>query len=138
MAKISTKTGIEDVSEVEVNPATEDTLSSIDSAFNKTILQAKIDFSSSGNNTIVSADATKKIKVVSLRLTVAGETNLTFKRGGTAISGAMDFGGTGESRGMVDGGSVINPIIETGTNETFVINSSSAVQVSGWITYFKE
>ncbi len=104
----------------------------------QTLLQAAINFSTAADHTIVAADATNKIKIVSMRLTVAGETNLTFKRGTTAVSGAMDFGGTGEPKGMVDGGSVFNPILETNANEAFIITSSAAVQVSGWVRYFKE
>ena len=104
----------------------------------KTILQAEINFNTLGDNTIVAANETKKIKVVSCCLTVGGETNLTFKRGTTPISGPMDFGGANEPRGMVANGTVECPVLETGVNEAFIINSSNAVQVSGWVRYYLE
>lgn len=98
----------------------------------KIITSAKIDFSGSGDNTIVSGQAGKQIKLASLVLTVGGETNLTLKSGATAITGPMDFGGTDEPRGIVDTHGYC--ALELAVGQNFVINSSVAVQVSGYVT----
>lgn len=101
-----------------------------------TVLQADIDFATGAHNQIVALVAGKKIKVTNLVLTVAGEVNLTFESHETAISGAMDFGGTDEPRGMV-----INfgdSPMETVAGEAFKILSVGDVQVSGYCNYFTE
>jgi len=101
-----------------------------------TTLKAKIDFATAATHEIIAAVARKTIKIVNLMLTVAGETNLTFKSATTAISGAMDFGGTDEPRGMVH--HFGDHPLEMTLAEAFQITSSAAVQVSGYITYFTE
>jgi hypothetical protein len=98
----------------------------------KIITSAKIDFSGSGDNTIVTGQAGKQVKLASLVLTVGGETNLTLKAGATAITGPMDFGGTDEPRGIVDTHGYC--ALELAVGQSFVINSSAAVQVSGYVT----
>ncbi len=101
----------------------------------RTYAKAAVNFATSGDNTIVAADGSNKIKIVFMFFTIAGETNLTFKSG-VFSSGAMDFGGTSEPRGAIGTGADI--VFETGVNEAFIINSSAAIQVSGWIMYYKE
>ena len=98
----------------------------------KTITSAKIDFSGSGDNTIVTGQAGKQIKLASLVFTVGGETNITLKAGAVAITGPMDFGGTNEPRGVVDTHGYC--ALELAVGQSFVINSSAAVQVSGYVT----
>jgi len=102
----------------------------------RTLQKAEIDFAGSGDTTIITATALVKIHVTSLVLTVGGQTNLTLKTGSTDISGPMDFGGTNEPRGMTANHGEF--ALQCGTNEAFVINSSAAVQVSGYVIYFKE
>ncbi|MBA7711605.1 hypothetical protein ES703_120571 [subsurface metagenome] len=68
--------------------------------------------------------------------TVAGEVNVLLKSGATAKSGAMDFGGTDEPRGMVAPHGP-GPFV-CDTAEDFVINLSAAIQVSGYCTFYKE
>ena len=99
-----------------------------------TILKAKIDISTAANITVIAAVAERKISISSIVFTVAGETNITLKSGATAISGAMDFGGTNEPRGMSHG--MGDMPLQTAAGEAFVIANSIAVQVSGWITYY--
>jgi len=101
-----------------------------------TTLKAKIDFASAATHEIIAAVAGKKIKIVNLMLTVAGETNLTLKSDTTAISGAMDFGGTDEPRGMVH--HFGDHPLEMTAGEAFQITNSAAEQVSGYVTYFTE
>lgn len=102
----------------------------------KVVTSAKIDFAGAGDQTIVAGQAGKNIKITSLVFTVGGETNLTLKDGGVAITGAMDFGGANEPRGMVDTQGFLPYELTIG--ESFVINSSLAVQVSGYVTGYIE
>jgi len=102
----------------------------------RTVLQAKIDFATAATHQIVALVAGKKIKICNIMLTVAGDTNLTLISGTTAISGALDFGGTGEPRGMVHAFGDFP--LETVAGEAFQITSSGTVQVSGYVTYFTE
>jgi len=70
-------------------------------------------------------------------LTVGGQTNLKFQSDATELTGAMDFGGTDEPRGMVH--SFGDAPLETIVNEAFKITSSGVgIQVSGYVTYFTE
>ena len=101
-----------------------------------TILNAVIDFATAATHEIIALVAGQKIKIKNIMLTVAGETNLTFQSDATALSGAMDFGGSDEPRGMVH--NLGDAPLETIVNEAFKITSSGAVQVSGYVTYFTE
>lgn len=100
------------------------------------LITAPISISTLGDNTIVAADATKRIKVVSISFTMSDENDLTFKSDSNALSGAMPFAGTNEPKGMTQ--SQWPHLIRTGVNEAFVINLSVAAQVSGWLQYYKE
>jgi len=102
----------------------------------RTVLKAKIDFATATTHEIIAGASGKQIKIANIMLTVAGETNLTFKSATTAISGAMDFGGTDEPRGM--GHNFGDFPLDTTSGEAFQITSSGAVQVSGYVTYFTE
>ena len=99
-------------------------------------LQAAINFATAITSEIVAAVSGKKIKVANIMLTVAGETNLTFKSDSDSISGPLDFGGTDEPRGMVH--SLSDYPLETAEGEAFGLASSLAVQVSGYVTYYTE
>lgn len=101
-----------------------------------TILQAAISFAGAAHNQIIALVIGKKIKITTLFLTVAGEVNLTFESHETGISGAMDFGGTDEPRGIV-----INfgdSPMETVAGAAFKMLASTGVQVSGYCNYFTE
>jgi hypothetical protein len=102
----------------------------------QTVITAAIDISTAGNNTIVAADANYKIKVVTLTFTLSLENDIKLVHGSTDFSGAMPFGGTNEPKGMT-----MNfwPFpLETAVNEAFIMNLSTAAQVSGLVQYFKE
>lgn len=98
--------------------------------------RAVINFSTTANHTIAAAVAGKEIHITNITFTVGGETNLTFKSDTTAISGAMDFGGTDEPRGISDHLGCCP--LKTTAGEAFVITSSAAVQVSGYVTGYYE
>lgn len=101
-----------------------------------TVLQAAISFAGAAHNQIIALETGKKIKVTTLFLTVAGEVNLTFESHETGISGAMDFGGANEPRGMVV--NFGDSPMETVAGEAFKILASTGVQVSGYCNYYTE
>lgn len=100
------------------------------------VKRAKISFTAAADNTIVAAVTGKKIQVRSYAFTVAAEVNLTWKSGSTAISGAMDFGGTDEPRGISR--YLGKYPIETVAGEALVLTNVGAGQVSGDLTYTEE
>lgn len=101
-----------------------------------TVKRAKISFTTAADNTIVAAVTGKKIQVRSYAFTVAAEVNLTWKSGSTAISGAMDFGGTDEPRGISR--YLGKYPIETVAGEALVLTNVGAGQVSGDLTYTED
>lgn len=64
---------------------------SIDLRRAQTVLFAVVSATASGANTLVAADGTRKIKVLSYVLVCDGAVTATFKSGSTALSGAMSF-----------------------------------------------
>jgi len=98
----------------------------------KNVTSAVINFATSGNHTIVTGVAGSVIKITKLMFTVGGETNITFYGGAVALTGPMDFGGTDEPRGIVDTQGFLP--YEVAEGESFIMNSSGAVQVSGYLT----
>jgi hypothetical protein len=100
----------------------------------QSLLFASVSAASSGDNTIVAADTTRKIKVVSYVLVAAGTVNTTWKSGaGTSLSGALPLvSNTGAA--MVGTGD--SWLLETAVNQALVLNLSGAIQVSGHISYY--
>ena len=94
---------------------------------------AAISGATSGNNTLVAADATKKIRVFALSVVAVTAVDVRFESaaGGTALTGVMSF--------AANGGYVLpyNPLggVETVANELLNMELGAAVQVSGSITY---
>ncbi len=96
-----------------------------------------ISASSSGNNTLVSADSTRKIKVQSYVIVAAGTVNVTFKSGSNNLSGAMP---------LVANSGVASPPVkptdgsyfQTNANEALILNLSDAVAVTGHLSYYLE
>lgn len=94
---------------------------------------AVISFSGSGDNTVVAGVAGKTIRILKLVFNVAATTNITLKHGATAWTGAMPFVA---NMGFVEDAET-DPFI-TASGEAFVINSSVAVQVSGYVKYTQD
>ena len=92
-----------------------------------------IDCASSGDNTILAAVASKKIRVLSVFLVAAGTTTVRFESGawGTALTGQMNL--------VANTGFVLpfNPIgwFETASNTLLNLELSAAVSVDGCLTY---
>lgn len=95
---------------------------------------AKIDVASSGNNTLVAAVTSKKIRVIRYTLKAAGAVNVKFQSGagGTDLSGAMPLAGAGDG---VTGAEALLGHLETASGALLNLNLSAGVQVSGHLTY---
>ena len=99
-----------------------------------TLKRAVIDVASSGNNTIISAVASKKFRVFAVMLVAAGAVNVRFETGadGTALSGQMN---------LVANTGFVLPFnsygwFETGTANTLLnLELSGAVSVDGVLLY---
>lgn len=94
------------------------------------LFRSPINFSTSGDNTVISADPVNRIVVHRLWLVVGGATSLTFKDNlanpapvPMSANGGITFDATGE------------PWFITDPVNAFIINSSNAVQVSGEVYY---
>ena len=92
-----------------------------------------INISGAGENTIISGVTGKRLILYALFFTVGGEVDITLKDGSTNISGPMSFGASAEPRGMVV--SQMHSPIELGEGNSFIINISVGVQVSGTVLY---
>lgn len=101
----------------------------------QTIKKAVINIAAAASNEIVAAVSGNKISVVNIVFTVAGDVNITFQSASTALTGAMDFGGSGEPKGL--SAHLGNFPLQTASGEAFNILLSAAVQVSGFITYYE-
>lgn len=93
---------------------------------------APITFSGSGDTIVIALVASNRILVDRIWLVSGGSTNLTFKDGaGTSLSGAVPLSANGGLTFDLSG----EPWFITSLGNDFVINSSSAVQVSGQVYY---
>lgn len=99
-----------------------------------------ISFSASGNTTVVAADTVPAnsgmrpsfINIWELALVIGGVTNITLQDGPTnGMTGAMPMLANGTI--ALENTSTPHFILSPGNG--FVINSSNAVQVSGWVIW---
>jgi hypothetical protein len=91
---------------------------------------------SSGQNTLVSAVTSKRIKVYAMVLISEGTVGVEFRDGAsTAITGRMNF----QAR---EGFSIaVAPpafILQTTAGNAFTMNLDAAVQVDGWFSYWDD
>lgn len=96
---------------------------------------AIIDAASSGNNTLISAVAGKKIRVLALFLVAAGTVNVRFESGanGTALTGQMNLvANTGFALNF-------NPEgwFETSIGDLLNMELSAAISADGALTYIE-
>jgi hypothetical protein len=121
------------------SPATSPNNQPVDLTGGKTILRAAISAASSGDNTVVAAVASKKIKVLEVVLIAAGDVDVRFESaaGGTALTGVMSL--------AADGNGFVAPMatpglhhFETAAAALLNLELSAAVQVSGWLVYYTE
>lgn len=94
--------------------------------------QTAINFSTSGDNTLVAGVGGQTIRIWRIIFNVGGSTNITIKDGAvTAFSGPLTFSSSG---GMILDFSG-EPWYTTSTSNAFVFNSTNAVQVGGTVWY---
>lgn len=96
---------------------------------------AVIDEATSGNNTLVAAVASRKIRVLAYVMVASGDVTARFEdgAGGTALTGQMDLTtNSGVS-------AAFNPAgwFETGTNTLLNLELDAAVSVDGHLTYIE-
>lgn len=87
-----------------------------------------------GDNTIVAADTNRKIKVVGYVLVAAAATTVTWKRGTTALSGAMALAANGAVPAPVN---ETTAWFETAVNEALVMTLGAGA-VQGHVVYVLE
>lgn len=92
---------------------------------------ASIDFSGSGDNTLVAGIANKTIRVFRLFIVVASATSLIFKDGSTALNGALPMSANGGLTFDLSN----EPWFYTSAGSNFILNSSNAGQIGGRIWY---
>lgn len=99
------------------------------------MLSAVINTSSSGNNTIVAAPGPGKvIAVFGYTLVPANDVAITWKSGGTSLSGAMGLLG---NIPLVSGYSDVRQFT-CGENQSLILNTSGSVGVTGHLSYTVE
>jgi len=95
------------------------------------VRHAKINASSSGDNTVIPAVSGKYLIVLAYNFVCGGDVDVKWKSGSTDISGAAPFIST--TGKVVTGGQW--PVLKTGLGEALVMNLSASVQVGGELTY---
>lgn len=97
-------------------------------------MEVKIDFSASGDNTILAAAAGYQYSVRQLFFVPSGDTTIVIKSGANVLVGGMQIvGNTVFQLELSD-----LPWFTTNTGEALIFNSSAAVQVGGRITLDKK
>ncbi len=95
---------------------------------------ASVSAASSGNNTVVAAVASRKIRVLQYRLQADADVTFKFRdnTAGVDLTGAMSSGAKGGG-----GGAAFCPVglFETASGNALVLTLGSAIQVSGHIVY---
>lgn len=104
-------------------------------ARNAALKFAKVDESSSGDNSIVTAVSGHHIQVVSYVLVAASAVSVKWRSGTTDLCGAMSLAANG---GVVATTEPVTPFFQTASGEALNLNLGSAVQVSGHISYVVE
>jgi len=90
----------------------------------------------SPTSTIIPADGTKSHHITSIMFTVAAENDITFNDEGSGLSGAMNFGGTGEPMGLTHNFGILPLVCAAG--KKFEFDLSQAQYVTGLVTYYSE
>ena len=101
-----------------------------DDTVGPSVIQAALDFTGAGDNTIISGTINQRIKVLQLFFVVNAAVNLKFKSGSAELTGVMNFQANGSM--FMD---YIQLPLTCNEGDSFIINSSSGVQVSGTIWY---
>jgi len=97
------------------------------------LITIAVNISSSGDNTLRSANTGKRFVVTDCFLQAEADVAITVKSGATVITGAVDFT-TAAGRERFWQGTDDRPLFKTrAINEALILNLSGAVQVNGWV-----
>lgn len=99
------------------------------------ITTVQVNTSSSGETTIVAAQAGKRIIVHSWGLVSAGAVSVSWKSGATTKYGPMPFAANG---GMSVPGGIDDVAIACDIGEALIVNLGGAVQTGGGVSYSLE
>lgn len=102
----------------------------------KDLQTAAIDISDAATKIIILPNPNFYLYVASIVLTVDGETDITFGFGVFGNSGAMDFGGDGEPRGIVI--AMGNSPTSCGTGSFQITSNGAGIHVAGFVSYYRE
>ncbi|MFZ1061036.1 MAG: hypothetical protein WAP47_17780 [Candidatus Rokuibacteriota bacterium] len=95
-----------------------------------------ITLSTAGTQVVVPGRSGWRTFIASIAITVSGETNITFDFGIFGPSGAMDFGGENEPRGIVI--PMGDSPAPCGYGDFSITSDGAAINVAGFITYYQE
>lgn len=101
----------------------------------KTLAFASVSVAASGQNAIVAADATRKIKVYAYVLVADAAVTAKWQNASTDLTGPMSLAANG---GVSAIGLPSGHLMETSVNQALNLNLGSAVGVRGHIAYFLE
>src|ERR1700761_6329911 len=87
--------------------------------------------SAGGDISVIAAVAGANIRIYKIYATIGGATSITFKNMQGGTTGPLVFGAAGSLFLDLD----TNPLVTAAVNTAFIINSSGAVQVSGFVLY---
>lgn len=107
----------------------------LDDAFFRSLETKAITDAAGGDVTVLTVPAGRTFHLMGLFLIAEGATDLTFKSGTTALSGAMELADTHRLDFPV---AEIPYVSGAATGDDFIINNSAAVQISGFAQFFVE
>ena len=98
------------------------------------LISEKINFSTSGDNTVIAAEVGRHLRIHKLFLVGRAASDIQFWSGpsaeGDSRSGVLPFMG---NFGLAFDGDEFT--LELGLGKAFVISSTVAIQIGGWISY---
>jgi hypothetical protein len=116
------------------NAITDTWLAGFQAIFRPSAISLPINLAGIASHVVIIGKQGLSIKIVSLFFTVSGATNVTFWAGAVPLTGPMDFGDSGEPKGIV----IPFPFspLELDAGAGFIIQSSTAVRISGAVCFF--
>jgi len=102
----------------------------------KDLQTAEISLDDAGTEIIILPNPNFYLYIATIVLTVDGETDITFHFGVFGASGAMDFGGDGEPKGIVI--AMGNSPTSCGVGSFQITSSEAGVHVGGFVSYYRE
>lgn len=108
-------------------------MTTIDATIGASVQQASVNFSAGGDNVIIVGVTGQRIKVLQFFFVIGAATNLIYKSGTTALTGTMDFTAAGAH--VLD---YVQLPLTCNIGDSFLINSSSGVQIGGTIWFSQQ